>query len=161
MPARLPRPCIKLEKRLRGLGQELRDRRKSLGVSATVTAEAAGMSRVTLHRIERGESSVTMGAYLSVISALGLELDLFDPRSHGHAHGPSAGDLPRKIRLATYPQLKRLAWQLQDTKEVSPQEALDLYERNWRHVDLKTMDPQEREFLNSLLLAFGRKRLLV
>jgi transcriptional regulator with XRE-family HTH domain len=36
---------------------------KALKVSATTAAEAAGMSRMTLHRIERGEPSVTMGAY--------------------------------------------------------------------------------------------------
>jgi len=39
----------------------LAEKRKALRVSATVAAEAAGMSRVTLHRIEKGEPSVTMG----------------------------------------------------------------------------------------------------
>ena len=42
----------------------------------TTTAEAAGLSRVTLHRIERGEPAVTIGAYLNVITALGRHLDI-------------------------------------------------------------------------------------
>ncbi len=161
MPAPSPQIGITLKKVLRALGQRLRDRRKQLGISAIVTAEAAGMSRVTLHRIERGEESVAMGAYLSVISALGLEVDLVDPRSRKRKSPSLVRKLPSKIRLADYRQLKKLAWQLKGTKELSPKDALDLYERNWRHVDLKAMDPLEQELLESLLAAFGRERLLV
>ena len=62
---------------------------------------------------------------------------------------------------ADYQQLKRLAWQLKDTKELTPREALDLYERNWRHVDTAAMDEGERELIEVLLAAFGRERLLV
>ena len=40
--------------RLQELGAQIRARRKALGVSATAAAESAGMSRVTLHRIEKG-----------------------------------------------------------------------------------------------------------
>jgi transcriptional regulator with XRE-family HTH domain len=58
--------------RLGALGRRLRARRQGLRVSAVATAEAAGISRVTLHRIERGEPSVAMASYMSVISALGL-----------------------------------------------------------------------------------------
>ncbi len=38
---------------LPALGAGIRARRKQLRVSATAAAEAAGLSRVTLHRIER------------------------------------------------------------------------------------------------------------
>ena len=159
MPAPSPPIGPALQQALRGLGQRLRTHRKRLGVSAAATAEAAGMSRVTLHRIERGEASVAMGAYLSVISALGLKLELSDRRSRrSRQAGPKP---PSKIRLADYPQLKRLAWQLKDTKEISPKEALDIYERNWRHIDLETMDSREQELVQALLDAFGRERLLV
>ena len=51
MPARSPQITVALEKVLRGLGQQLRERRKKLGIGAIATAEAAGMSRITLHRI--------------------------------------------------------------------------------------------------------------
>jgi transcriptional regulator with XRE-family HTH domain len=145
------------------LGQQLRDRRKSLDISAVTTAEAAGMSRITLHRIERGEASVAMGAYLSVVFALGLNLELVSPVGRqNRKRSPSLlPKLPKKIRLADYKQLKRLAWQLKGTKEITLQEALDLYERNWRHVDTKAMDARERELLRMLLAASGKDRLLV
>ena len=161
-----PSPPISpiLQKTLRSLGQRLRTRRKDLGVSAAASAEAAGMSRVTLYRIEKGEASVTMGAYLSVVSTLGLDLELSEKhneRSRASRSRSSGLKLSPRVKLADYAQLKKLAWQLKDTKEISPKEALELYERNWRHVDLKTMSPREREFIQALLAAFGRERLLV
>ena len=65
MPARPP-PTGKANKaKLAALGLAIRVRRKALGVNATTAAQAAGLSRVTLHRIERGEPAVTMGAWMS------------------------------------------------------------------------------------------------
>jgi len=147
------------KKALRALGEQLRGRRKRLKVSAIATAESASMSRMTLHRIERGDPSVTMGSYLAVISVLGLELELFDPIRRQTRSISSK--LPLKIRLTDYPQLKRLAWQLNKTAELSPEEALDIYERNWRHIDLKALGHDEQELIEKLLAAFGRERLLV
>src|SRR4051812_46185245 len=80
MPAPTPPLGDATQAKLAALGERIRAHRKQLGVSATATAEAAGMSRVTLHRIERGEPSVTMGAYLGAIAAIGLELALVDPQ---------------------------------------------------------------------------------
>lgn len=102
-----------------------------------------------------------MGAYLSVISALGLALHLKEPQKPTLKSQTQAQKIPAKIRLADYKQLKRLAWQLKGTQTISPQEAIDLYERNWRHVDVKKLAKREREFLRNLLAAFGRERLLV
>ena len=78
MPAKAPPMGDLLATRLRALGERIRAQREQQKVSATTTAEAAGMSRVTLHRIERGEPSVTMGAYLSAMAAVGLDLALAD-----------------------------------------------------------------------------------
>jgi transcriptional regulator with XRE-family HTH domain len=144
--------------KLAALGAHIRAQRKTLHVSATAAAEAAGLSRVTLHRIERGEPSVAMGLYLSAIAALGLELALSD----AHA-GPrdEAAVLPERLRLDTLPQLHRLAWQLNGAAELTPKEALDLYERNWRHVDTAAMTPQERALLGTLVRTVGGGRLLV
>jgi transcriptional regulator with XRE-family HTH domain len=161
MPAPSPQISSARKKSLRELGQRLRARRKQLKVNATTTAEAAGISRVTLHRIEQGEPSVTMGAYLSVIFALKLELELLLPGERERQEKQTASRLPSEILPADYPELKRLAWQLKKTRKITPKEALDLYERNWRHVDLEKLGSKERDFLKALLAAFGRERLLV
>lgn len=160
MPAKSPVISKTLEKKLQELGQRLRERRKELGVSATTTAEAAEMSRITLNRIERGEASVAMGAYMSVAAALGLDLGIQDARGR-KSSASVKGKLPKKIKIASYGQLRKLAWQLKDTTELTAQEALDLYERNWRHVDVKKMNNKEKKLLELLLASFGRERLLV
>jgi transcriptional regulator with XRE-family HTH domain len=159
MPAKAPALGDVLGPRLKSLGERIRAHRERQKVSATVAAEAAGMSRVTLHRIERGEPSVTMGAYLSAIDAIGLQLELRDPQMHGvSAEGVA---LPERVRLAEFPQLRRLAWQRQDGDELSPADALNLYERNWRHIDRNSMEPAERALLQVLVDQLGRGKLLV
>lgn len=161
MPSKSPSISINQEKVLRALGQQIRNHRKSLKISAIATAEAAGLSRVTLYRIEQGEASVAIGAYLSVISALGLVVELRSQKEQKQSQNLNTKTIPKTIRLDDYKQLKRLAWQLKGTKEISAQEALDLYERNWRHLDIESMNAREQKFLKALLAAFGRERLLV
>lgn len=159
MPAKAPYVGEVLAARLKALGERIRAHRERQKVSATVAAEAAGMSRVTLHRIERGEPSVTMGAYVSAIDAVGLQLELRDPQAR-----PATADiasLPERIRLADFAQLKGLAWQLHDVDELSPADALNLYERNWRHIDKARMEPAERALLQALVDGLGGGRLLV
>ncbi len=113
------------------------------------------MSRVTWHRIETGEPSVTMGAYLAAALALGLELMAQDPQRRT----PPA-PLPERIRLADYPQLRQLAWTTPGLEELSVHEALAVYERNWRHVDVASLSPAERALVQALAAAQGG-RLLV
>ena len=71
MPARDPAISIYAQEALIGIGQTLRNRRRALGISAVTTAEAAGMSRVALHRIEAGSPAVTVGALMNAAEALG------------------------------------------------------------------------------------------
>ncbi len=161
MPAKAPPSSPKLKKVLLHLGQQIRARRKGLKVSAIAAAEAAGISRVTLDRIERGEASVTIGAYMNVISALGLELQLFDPKLKTKSTAKLNLTQKSKISLSTYPQLKKLAWQIKQTQTLSPEEALNLYERNWRHIDLNAMDSKELKLIQELMALFGTEKLLV
>ena len=163
MPAPSPKITDDLAATLVALGERLRTHRKAMKVSAVAAAEAAGMSRVTLHRIERGEPSVAMGAYLSAIAAMGMEIELVDPHARRGSTGQpaKAARLPTTIRLADFAQLKRLAWQLHGAAEITPKEALDLYERNWRHVDRQAMDEDERELVTMLVNELGQGRLLV
>ncbi|MFV0493828.1 helix-turn-helix domain-containing protein [Mycobacterium sp.] len=76
MPARSPATTDWTNRALAEIGEELRGRRKELRISAATAAEAAGVSRVTLHRIESGTPSVTVGAYMNAAAALGLQLEL-------------------------------------------------------------------------------------
>jgi transcriptional regulator with XRE-family HTH domain len=140
------------------LGAGIRRRRKLVRVSATAAAEAAGLSRVTLHRIERGEPSVAMGLYQRATAALGLKLRLADELPAPQARGPA---LPAQLRLAELPELRRLAWQLGPDAKLTPRQALDPYERNWRHLDSAAMTPHERAVLDNLVHSVGGGRLLV
>ena len=138
--------------RLSALGLQIRTRRKVLGLSATVVAEAAGLSRVTLHRIEKGGPAVTMAAYLNVMAALGLDFSLSVPADQA-AVAPAAdhtGWIPARVRLGDYPQLKQLAWHVQGIDELTPAEALSIYERNWRHIDVSALQPHEQQLVDAL-----------
>ena len=140
---------------LAALGEQIRTRRKALKLSATVAAEAAGLSRVTLHRMEKGAPAVTMAAYLNVMAALGLDISLSLPADQA-AVAPTAdrtGWIPARVRLADYPQLKQLAWHVQGVDELTPAEALGIYERNWRHIDASTLQPHEQQLVDALRLA--------
>ena len=151
MPAKSPPVTETVANQAGLLGRQIRERRKLLGVSATVAAESAGVSRVTWHRMERGELSVTLGAYLAALHVLGMHLDT-DISVGDKAH-PLANDddyLPLSISLADYPQLRQLAWQLQGTDTLSPREALAIYERNWRHLDVVLLEPHERKLIDKL-----------
>ena len=72
MPAKAPSTTDQGIFELQALGEQIRVRRKAPKVSATV---AVGMSRVTLHRIEKGEPSVTMGAWCNALAALGIRIN--------------------------------------------------------------------------------------
>lgn len=156
MPAAAPATAPEDRELLTRLGEKLRRARERQKVSAVAAAEAAGISRPTLHRIERGEPGVAMGAWVTLATTLGLRLDAVD------LHAPAtAAVLPDRIRLDAFPALKQLAWQLPGVEDVSPKEALDLYERNWRHVDVARLSQEEAALVRSLAQAFGTGRLLV
>ena len=156
MPAQAPAAVDPIARRdLEMLGELLRTQRKSMRIAAESVARAANMSRQTLNRIEHGEPSVTMGAYLNALRALGLELKVV-----GNALPASARGYTDAVRLADYPQLKRLAWHRQG-EAVTEKEAFALYERNWRHVDRPNLEPAEREFIARLVKLYGKGALLV
>jgi transcriptional regulator with XRE-family HTH domain len=156
MPAQAPAVLDPLAQQdLALLGEQVRTQRKSMRIAAESVARAANMSRQTLNRIERGEPSVTMGAYLNALRALGLELKV-----RGIARPVAARGRAAAVRLAEYPQLERLAWHRQG-KTLTEKEAFALYERNWRHVDRPSLEPAERDFIARLVERHGKGALLV
>lgn len=158
MPSKPPPISDTSAAQLQALGVQIRSQRKALRLSATVTAEAAGLSRVTLHRIEKGEPSVTMGAWCSAMAALGMTLlARTGPDANTAAQAPDrAGWIPARVALADYPQLRALAWQVHGTDTLTPTEALDIYERNARHLDLQAMSAEEQALLQALRVALSR-----
>lgn len=157
MPARTPLVARAATEKLHLLGQQIRAHRKALRISATAAAEAAGMSRVTWHRIENGEPSVTMGAYLNAMAVLGLDFGIGPPPDDAGRtpEEDRKGWIPARIHLADYPQLEQLAWQVHGTGDLTPAEALSIYRRNWRHVDAKALEPRERDLIDALRIALG------
>jgi transcriptional regulator with XRE-family HTH domain len=158
----------RLEQHVVELGRQIRQRRKALGVSATSAAEAAGMSRVTWYRIEKGEVSVTIGAWFNALAVLGLEFGIGESSSRvdvtarapgqaavGATDVDTAISLPLHIRLQDYPQLQALAWQVVGSETISAREALDIYNRNRRHIDWEAMQPAERQLIDALHQVFG------
>ncbi len=145
------------------IGREIRARRKALKASAITTADAAGISRVTLYRVECGEATVSMGAYLNAIEALGLKISVAPPaESIGQkSEMPLQEDFPGSIPLANYPQLNQLAWHISGVDAITPEDALNLYERNWRHVDQQVMDEHEKTLVRHLVERYGHGAMLV
>lgn len=152
MPAKNPKITREVAHRLNVLGERIRTQRKNLKLNATVAAEAAGMSRITWYRIEKGEPAVTMGAWFNAATVLGLTLDI--PKTD-NAGTDRRGWIPARIHLADYPELEKLAWHVHGTDNLRPREAIDIYERNQRHLDEGTMTPAEARLLNALRIAFG------
>jgi transcriptional regulator with XRE-family HTH domain len=155
MPATSPPLTPLCAESLTDVGRKVKARRKELGISAVAAAEAAGISRVTLHRVEKGEPSVTAGAYVAASAALGLHLDVIsDATGQAAAEADRKGWIPARVRAADYPVLRQLAWQVHGASELTPREALGIYERNWRHVDVNKLSQREQDLIDGLRQAF-------
>lgn len=154
MPAAIEKlTSEQLKAHVLALGLQIRQRRKVLGVSVITAAQAAGMSRDTWHRMEKGEVTVTIGAWFNALSALGLEFGVGVADDSGPA--PAGNNIPVAIRLADYPQLAALAWQIQGSTEISARAAFDIYERNERHIEENKLTPEEAGLIDGLKKVFG------
>lgn len=97
--AQLPIPA---KKALRKLGQDIKDARRRRRVPVKLMAERAGLSKATILKIEKGDSTVSMGGYSAVLFVLGM-IDRLSQLSDG-AHdviGRRLEDekLPQRIYL--------------------------------------------------------------
>jgi transcriptional regulator with XRE-family HTH domain len=158
MPSRSPPVNQAAREILKNIAHSIRVRRQLLGISTVVAAHAAGISRVTWHRIEKAEPSVTIGAYAGALAALGLDLDakptvvpiqkvLAPVLPAGRVNAES---LPAVIPIQKFRQLRQLAWHVKDDFELTPEEAFGLYDRYRRYLDMDQMDPDERNLLQAL-----------
>ncbi|MHB8666939.1 MAG: helix-turn-helix domain-containing protein [Burkholderiales bacterium] len=76
MKTKPPPLFASLERRLSALGERLRFARIRRKFSAEVVAKRAGVSRMTLYRIESGDPMVALGSYARVLAVLQLDADL-------------------------------------------------------------------------------------
>ncbi|MCY4206001.1 MAG: helix-turn-helix domain-containing protein [Bacteroidetes bacterium] len=67
---------VSARKSLTKLGADITIARKKRRITAASMAERAFLSRSTFTRIEKGDPTVSMGAYLSVLAVLGLSKNL-------------------------------------------------------------------------------------
>ena len=60
---------------LEEMGENIKLARKRRKLTAIQVAERAGIARSTLYLVEKGDASVSMGAYFNVLRVLGLQND--------------------------------------------------------------------------------------
>ena len=94
-----------LRRHLQELGENIRLARLRRGFAAELIAARVGISRPTLRAIERGDGSVSMGAYASVLQTLGLEKTLAGV-ARDDVLGRKLQDLNVKVRKRA-PRLRR------------------------------------------------------
>jgi len=100
---------IPVARALRKLGRDLRDARRRRRIPSAVLAERAGIGRMTLFRIERGDGSVSLGSYAAVLFSLDMIErlnDLADVRFDSIGLAVEEEHLPQRIRLKR-PKLKK------------------------------------------------------
>ena len=95
-----------LERVFAQIGENIRLARLRRRFSAEIVAQRAGIARNTLRAIERGETSVTMGAFVNVLNSLGLEKDL-ELIARDDVLGRKLQDIGLPTR-ARAPRIKRL-----------------------------------------------------
>src|ERR1700726_2572454 len=96
----IPIPVLRT---LRRLGEDIRDARRRRRISTATMAERATISRMTLHKVELGDPSVSLGAYATILFILGLTdrlADLADVRHDTTGLRLDEERLPLRIRLS-------------------------------------------------------------
>lgn len=94
----LPLP---VRRALRKLGQDIRDARRRRRVPTAILAERASISRATLVKIEKGDPSVALGLYATVLFTLNMAdrfADLADVKSDAVGLQLEEENLPQRIR---------------------------------------------------------------
>jgi transcriptional regulator with XRE-family HTH domain len=92
---------IPAQKALRKLGKDISDARRRRRITMELMAERAGFSRITLSKIEKGDASVSMGAYASALFVIGIVNHLAQVADATHdivGRELEEENLPKRIR---------------------------------------------------------------
>jgi hypothetical protein len=98
-----PAVPIPVARALRKLGHDIRDARRRRRIPVAILAERASIGRMTLNRIEKGDPRVSLGAYATVLFALGMVerlADVADPKHDSVGLELEEENLPQRIRLS-------------------------------------------------------------
>ena len=60
-----------------------------------------------------------------------------------------------QLHIAEYPQLRLIAWSRKNDDLIEEDEALALYERNWRYVDRANITEKEQQLIDRLVAQYG------
>ena len=92
---------IPVQKALRILGKNINDARRRRRITMALMSERCGFSRLTLSKIEKGDPSVSMGAYASALFVLGMSDHLARVADASHdivGRELEEESLPKRIR---------------------------------------------------------------
>src|SRR5262245_4161 len=86
---------------LRKLGHDIRDARRRRRIPVAIMTQRASISRMTLHKVEKGDPGVAMGIYATVLFVLGMTDrigELADPKDDAVGLALEEEHLPQRIR---------------------------------------------------------------
>lgn len=101
---------IPVRRALRKLGRDIKDARRRRRIPMAIAAERASISKPTLIRVERGDPSVSIGSYATVLFVLGMGdrlAQLADARNDAVGLQLEEENLPKRIRGARKPKSPR------------------------------------------------------
>jgi hypothetical protein len=94
---------IPVARALRKLGRDIKDARRRRRIPMAIAAQRASVSMPTLIRVERGNPSVSIGSYATVLFVMGMAdrlADLVDARNDAVGLQLEEENLPKRIRGA-------------------------------------------------------------
>jgi hypothetical protein len=92
---------IPVTRALRKLGHDIKDARRRRRIPVAIATQRASISKPTLIRLERGDPSVSIGSYATVLFVMGMAdrlADLIDPRHDPVGLQLEEENLPKRIR---------------------------------------------------------------
>lgn len=94
---------IPVTRALRKLGHDIKDARRRRRIAMAIVAQRASVSKPTLIRVERGDPSVSIGSYATVLFVMGMAdrlADLADAKNDPVGMQLEQEKLPKRIRGA-------------------------------------------------------------
>jgi hypothetical protein len=95
---------IPVTRALRKLGHDIKDARRRRRLPMAIVMQRASISKPTLIKIERGDATVSIGHYATVLFVIGMVdrlADLADPKNDPVGLQLEEENLPKRIRGAS------------------------------------------------------------